>query len=174
MTKFNLDFNDTFENEKIKDGEYEVIITQAAEDAYDSGAEYAGLRLTIRNDIPQDHKNSIIFERIFKAKATGQYNKKMFSTIGKAVQLKEGASYSSYEELLNDFLNKPLCVRVATKKSDCGQYENTNVVFGGWKPTAFPNVQHQFKSKGNANTSGNSPFKNDGEPIDISDDDVPF
>lgn len=174
MTGFNLDFNDTFEGfEKVEDGTYEVIIESAVEDATQSGSEFTNFTMVIRNDLDQPHKNQKIWHRNWKAKATGKYNMIMFNTIGKAARLENGKTYSSFEELLDDFEGKPVQVFVQNETSEYNgkSYENLNVK--SWKPTAFPNIQHQFKGKGNAGNSS-SPFKNDGEPIDISEDDVPF
>src|SRR5699024_6590650 len=123
--------------------------------------------------LDQPHKNQKIWERIFKAKATGKYPMVMFNTIGKAAQLENGKSYSSMEELLNDFQGKPLQVFVKNeenKNPNTGKvYENTNVK--QWNPTKFPQVQHQFK--GNAENKGSNDGVFDGG-IDISDDDMPF
>lgn len=180
MTGFNLDFNDTFEGGKIENGTYEVLITLAGEDAFPSGAEYVDLRLTIRNDIQQPFQNMIVFERIFKAKATGKYNMTMFNTVGKAAQLPVGKTYSNLQGLLDDFINKPLKVTVENKKSDCGKYDNLNVVYGGWEITEFPNVQHVRKAKSNGGnnapqqTQQHDPFSTGGGPIEVSDDDLPF
>lgn len=176
MTGFNLDFNDTFEGGKIEDGTYEVLITLAGEDAFKSGAEYAEFRLTIRNDVQQNHHNMIIFEKVFKAKATGKYNMTMFNTIGKAAQLPKGKTYKSMDELLGDFLMKPLKVTVENKKSDCGKYDNLNVAYGGWEETSFPNVQHVRKVKTDdaPKVNNNDPFAGNGGPITVEDDDLPF
>ena len=85
---FQLDQNDVFEGfQKIEDGVYEVIIDHASEDATKTGAEFTNFQMTIRNDLDQPFKNQKIWERVFKAKATGKYNMIMFNTIGKAAQL---------------------------------------------------------------------------------------
>lgn len=178
MTGFTLDQTDVFEGGKIEDGTYEVLITLTGEDVTPSGAEFAEFRLTIRNDIKQPFQNMIIFEKVFKAKATGKYNMTMFNTIGKAAQLEKGKSYSSLDELLADFRMKALKVTVENKTSQCGKYENLNVAYGGWKATEFPNIQHQFKVKdndsgGNTPASGD-PFTTSGGPIEVNSDDLPF
>lgn len=176
MTGFNLDFNDTFEGfEEVKDGIYEVVIESVVEDANaNTGTEFTNFTMVIRNDLDQPHKNSKIWHRNWKAKATGKYNMIMFNTIGKAAQLENGKTYSSFEELLEDYERKPIQVLVKNETSEHNgkTYENLNVK--QWKPTAFPNVQHQFKDKGKSNSGSGGVFKNEGEPIDISDDDLPF
>src|SRR5699024_5691914 len=160
MTGFNLDFDNTFEGfEKIEDGTYEVIIDHATEDATPSGAEFTNFTMVIRNDLDQPHKNQKIWHRNWKTKATGKYNMIMFNTIGKAAKLENGKTYSSFEELLLDYEGKPVQVLVKNEQStgnDGTVYDNLNVK--QWNQSAFPNVQHQFKSKGNA--GGGSPFQN--------------
>lgn len=177
MTGFSLDFNNTFEGGSIADGTYEVVISLTGEDATKNGAEYADFRLTIRNDIQQNHKNMIIFEKIWKAKATGKYNMVMFNTIGKAAQLQAGKSYNSVQELLNDYVGKPLKVEVKNEDSEYNGKTYTNLNVKQWGNTAFPNVQHVYKKKDNDGggnmTQGNDPFSGDGQTV-INDDDLPF
>jgi len=169
MSGFSLDFNNTLQGD-IKDGVYEVVIDHITEDATPSGAEFANVQMTIRNDLDQPHKNQKIWERIFKAKATGKYNMLMFNTIGKAAGLQAGKVYNSFEELLEDFRGKPVQVLVKNETSEYNgnTYENLNVK--QWKPTSFPEVQHQWKQSNdqsnNSNSVNNTPT--------ISDDDMPF
>lgn len=174
MTGFSLDFNNTFEGGQIADGTYEVVISFTGEDATKNGAEYADFRLTIRNDIDQSHNNQIIFEKLWKAKATGKYNMLMFNTIGKAAQLKSGKTYNDMQELLADYVGKPLRVTVKNETSEYNgnTYENLNVK--RWEQTKFPNVQHVFKQKDDAPTGGGQTYHNPLPPLEVNDDDLPF
>src|SRR5690625_4732385 len=107
MAGFNLDFTDVFEGpSNIRDGWYEVVIGRCNEDATPSGAEYTEFDLIIRNDVDQPHKNQHIFHKVWKARADNKYNMKSFNTIGKACRLRNGKTYKSFEELLQDFVNK--------------------------------------------------------------------
>lgn len=177
MSGFKLDFNDVFEGyQKIEDGVYEVVIDHATEDATQSGAEFTNFQMTIRNDLDQPFKNQKIWHRVWKAKATGKYNMTMFNTIGKAAGLQAGKVYNSFDELLADFEGKPVQVYVENETSEWNgkTYENLNVK--QWKPTKFPNVQHQWKQSNNQqnNHNSNDPFKDNGQPINVSDDGLPF
>lgn len=175
MAGFSLDFNNTFEGyQKIENGVYEVVIDHASEDASRSGSEFTNFQMTIRNDLDQPFKNQKIWHRVWKAKATGTYNMTMFNTIGKAAGLQSGKVYNSFEELLSDYRGKPVQVYVENETSEYNgkTYENLNVK--QWKETKFPSVQHQFKqSNDNNNQTNNNPFDN-GVPVDINDDDLPF
>lgn len=162
---FQLDQNNVLEGfQKVEDGVYEVIIDHAREDATPSGAEFTNFQLTIRNDLDQPHKNQKLWERVFKAKATGKYNMMMFNTIGKAAQLENGKTYNSFDELLEDYEGKPVQVYVKNETSEYNgkTYENTNVK--QWKKTGFPEIQHQFKSNNKETNQGAT----------VKDEDLPF
>ncbi len=174
MAGFNLDFENTFEGfAKIDDGIYEVVIDSAVEDATQGGSEYTNFQMTIRNDLDQPAKGQKIWERIWKAKATGTYSMMMFNTIGKASGLQSGKTYNNFQELLDDYRGKPVQVFVKNETSEYNgkTYENLNVK--QWKQTAFPNVQHQYK-KNDGGQPNNNQAANNGGAIDISDDDLPF
>ena len=174
MAQFNLDFENVFEGfQKIDDGVYEVVIDHASEDATKTGAEFTNFQMTIRNDLDQPFKNQKIWERVFKAKATGTYNMMMFNTIGKAAGLQSGKTYNSFEELLEDFRGKPLQVFVQNETSEYNgkTYEHLNVK--QWNKTKFPQVQHQFKQSNDSNGNNNAGPFNGNQP-NINDSDLPF
>lgn len=173
-TGFSLDFENTFEGGGIADGTYEVVISKTGEDATQSGSEYADFRLTVRNDIDQKHKNQIIFEKLWKAKATGKYNMLMFNTIGKAAQLQKGKTYNNMDDLLADYVGKPVRVTVKNETSDYNgkTYENLNVK--KWEPSQFPSVQHVYKKKDDAPNGGGQTYQNPLPPLEVNDDDLPF
>lgn len=169
MTGFSLDFEKTFDGGDIQDGTYEVIITQAIENANKNGTEFVDMRLTIRNDIDQKHKNQIVFEKLWKANATGKYNMTMFNTIGKAAQLQKGKTYNSLEDLLKDFLNRPLRVTVKNETSEYNGKTYENLRVKRWEETKYPTVQHQFKAKENMTVS-----EMQSSGVNIDESDLPF
>lgn len=166
MTNFTLNMEDTFDG-GIQDGTYETVITKFEENATKSGTEYVDVQLTIRNDIDQKNKNSKIFHKIWKAKATGKYDMRFFNTIGAAAQLQQGKAYKSIEELFADFLGKVVRVSVKNETSEYNgkTYENLNVK--RWENTKFPELNHKFKTE-----DGSNPFAGGG--ANIEDDDLPF
>ncbi|PGS83965.1 hypothetical protein COC69_01235 [Bacillus cereus] len=166
---FSLDFNDVYGNGNIADGEYEVVISQCNENATPGGAEYIQLDVIIRNDVEQAYKNSHIFHKIWKAKATGKYNAKSLNTIGKACKLQENKFYPTFEELLQDFVRKTVRVTVKNEKSDYDGKTYPNVT--GWEVSKVAGpLQHQFKKKSDAQTF--SEMKQSG--VEIKDEDLPF
>lgn len=171
MTEFNLDFNDVFEgNGKIKDGFYEVFVNGVKEDATPGGAEYVEFDLIIRNDVMgNEHKNSHLFHKVWKAKATGKFNMKTFNTMGKAFKLQNGKTYQSFQELLGDFVNKVANVKVENETSEYQgkSYENTNCRY--FQESKFPQLAHTKKEKDEMNINEMA-----SSGLTISDDDLPF
>ena len=166
MSGFSLDFNEVYEGGGIKDGEYEVVVAGAKEDATPTGAEYMEFDLIIRNDVDQDHRNQHVFHKVWKSKATSKYNLKMINTIGKACQLENGKEYKSMQDLLDDFFHKTATVFVKNEESEYNGKTYNNLNVKRWGKTKFPNLQHQFKAEGN-----NAP---QAEKQDTKDLDLPF
>lgn len=169
MSGFKLDFEHTFDGE-IENGTYEVIITSTGEDATQSGAEFANFRLTIRNDIEQKHKNQNIFSRVFKKKADGTYPQVMFNTIGKAAQLQNGKTYNSLQELLDDYIGKPLKVTVKNETSEYNGKTYENLEVKRWMKTEFTNVQHVYKN----NNQPDQQQQQQPQQPQVGKDDLPF
>lgn len=170
MTGFSLDFNDTFEGTSVADGMYEVFVNKVKEDATPSGAEYTEFDLIIRNDVAANkHKNVHLFHKVWKSKDTGKYNMKTFNTMGKAMKLPNGKTYKSFNELLEDFVNKTALVKVLNEESEYnGQtYTNTNVKY--FNESKFPNLSHTAKDKAAMNIN-----EMDAAGITIQDSDLPF
>lgn len=169
MTGFNLDFSKKTQGGAIKDGSYEVVVNRASEEATPSGAEYIELDLIVRNDVDQEFKNKHIFAKVWKAKATGKYNEGTIMAIADALNLKDGATYNSFEELLADFVLKTAFVTIKTEESSDKKYKNTNVTY--WDKTNTKGVMnHEFKK-------GDEPIFGPSKPtqsIAVQDDDLPF
>ena len=139
--------------------------------------------LIIRNDVPQPNKNSHIFHKVWRTKATDEYNPKTFNVIGKAAQLPNKKTYNTMEELFADFEGRPVRVRVKNEKSqgnDGITYDNLNIKM--WEKTKIDGqVRHVRKEK--QQTDGltypppNQQAANNGfygSQITIRDEDLPF
>ena len=181
---FQLDHDNVFDA-AIPDGEYEVFINRAHEDVTPNGAEYISVDLIIRNDVSQPNRNNHIFHKIWKTKATGQYNPKSFNMIGKAAELPNKKSYNTMEELFADFEGRPVRVRVKNEKSqgsDGTIYDNLNIKM--WEKTKIDGpVRHIGKEKPQPQNDGltypppNQHAANNGfygSQITIRDEDLPF
>lgn len=165
---FKFDFEDTFEG-GLADGTYEVVIQSMAETATPRGAEHISVVLVVRNDVEQKGKNALIFHNIWKAKATGKYNKSMINVIGKYARMSQDKVYNSLQDVFDDLERKPMKVTVKNESSEYNgkTYENLNVK--RWDYTGLPHVQHEFKEK------NDNPFNmEDGPVVDITEEDLPF
>jgi Protein of unknown function (DUF669) len=170
---FQLNHDDTFEA-NVPDGEYEVVIKTVGENVTQNGAEYCQFDLVIRNDIEQPNKNNHIFHKVWRTKATGEYNPKSFNSIGKAANLPNGKSYTNLQELFDDFIGRAVRVRVKneTSQHNGNTYENLNVK--QWIPTRIQGaVRHVHKEQA-ARQAANDAFSMPPEQFTISDDDLPF
>ena len=157
---FTINHDDVMDFGMVEEGEYEVIVFKAFEDAAKSGTMFINLHLIIRNDIDQKHKNQYIFGSIWQSKETGQYHSGMINTVAKALGIENGKRFNTLQELLDDF--KLRTARVTVKHEEYNG--KTNVRVQRWEPSRFPNSQHQFKV--------------DDIPVDgfhpVSNDDIPF
>jgi len=161
---FKVDYSEAQEFGTVADGDYEVVVFNAHEDATKGGAEFINFDLIIRNDVNQQYKNSHLFHRVWKSKENGKYNKGMVMALAKAFGLPDGKDYRSFEDFLNDFATRVAKVRVKNEKSEYNgkEYENTNIKKFG--TSEYPSLQHRFKDAAESPTS----------TIDIQDDDLPF
>lgn len=165
MTAFKVDYSEAQEFGNVADGDYEVVVSRANEDATKGGAEFINFDLIIRNDVKQPSANSHIFHKIWKAKDTGKYNRGQVMNLAKAFELPDGKEYQSFDDFLSDFSLKMAKIRVKNETSEYNgkTYENLNVKkFGA---TQYPSLQHQFKD-GSANQ--NTPH------FEVDEDNLPF
>lgn len=159
---FTINHDEAMDMSLVEEGEYEVIVAKAFEDAARTGTMFINLHLQIRNDIDQKNKNRYIFASIWQSKETNQYHAGMINTVAKALRIPNGKRYNSLEELLNDFIGRT--ARVVVKHEEYNG--NTNARVKAWEPSRFDSCNHQFKSNnGQSNIPGFQP---------VSDDSIPF
>lgn len=165
---FEVNYDDVFEgNDLIPEGEYEVIVKKAEEkEVKDGSKKYISIQLSVRNDIDQRYKNKIIFESLWKAKATGKYNMRQFNTISKALKIQNGKKYESLDELLSDWDNKTVMVKI--KHEEYNGYTNARVAF--WSESKFKDCNHTWADKSDVQAITDMGFS----PLADADDDVPF
>lgn len=168
MTGFNLDFSKAAQTGGVKDGTYECLVNQATEKATPGGAEYFELDLIIRNDVEQPFKNAHIFAKNWKSKAENKYNEGMIMAIAQSLQLQDGKQYNGLDDLLADFILKPVLVTVKNEESEYNGKTYNNLNVRKWDKTNTKGVMnHQF------NKDSNQSFGTSTQ-IDINDDDLPF
>lgn len=179
--KANYKDNERSDFDALPTGTYEMLIQTASEKATPSGAESLQIRLLVRNDLDgvanlagtnAKYHNRIVFMDNWKRKATNQYDTKSFQYILDACQIPEGTSLDTVNDFIKAITGKAVKVYVK-KTTNTYQGETTDVNrVAPWNfdKTDYPKVQHKFKD----GDLGIDPFANDGEPIDIHDDDLPF
>jgi len=163
MAGFTLDFSQANDG-NIADGTYEAVINHVNEDAASTGSEFLNFDLIVRNDIDQPYKNSHIFHRIWRAKATGKYNQGMIMAIAKAASMQNGKHYNDFDDFMDDYAHQPVKVTIKNETSEYNgkTYENVNVK--RWQTTDFPQVAHQWK-KGKAPNQAPDNIKIDNEDL---------
>lgn len=131
-------------------GDYEVIITKAAERQTKSGATGLNLSLVIRNDVDQKYQNGYIFMQLWKRKepsaADLQVNGYGFGQVmalGKAAGLPDGKDYADLTEFLTDLVGKPVIAHLIHDEYNGTKREQVQYL----NPTKHPKVRHIMKKK---------------------------
>lgn len=160
---FTIDHEKAFEGGGlIAEGDYEVVVLKAFEDAAKSGTQFINLHLIIRNDIDQKHKNQFLFGSLWRNKESGQYHAGMINTVAKAFKIENGKKFNNLEELLKEFIGKTARVNVKHEEYN----GNTNARVKGWESSRFNGCNHVYKTSEQTNTIP--------EGFHPTDDDIPF
>lgn len=160
---FTIDHEKAFEGGGlIAEGDYEVVVLKAFEDAAKSGTQFINLHLIIRNDIDQKHKNQFLFGSLWRNKESGQYHAGMINTVAKAFKIENGKKFNNLEELLKEFIGKTARVNVKHEEYN----GNTNARVKGWEQSRFNGCNHVYKTSEQTNTIP--------EGFHLTDDDIPF
>lgn len=174
--------------EAVPEGNYEMIINNAKEDATKNGAETLQIDLLVRNDLDnvpdlaatnKKYHNRHVFVDNWKRKATNQYDMQGFQYILQAAKVPEGTPIHTVDDFIKLITGVPVQVFV---KQELNKYNGNETLVNRVAPwnfseTKFPEVQHTYKdgnSKPVTQANSTDPFANSSEPIEISDDDIPF
>lgn len=173
----------------LPEGNYEVVIQSATEKETKNGKQALALDLVVRNDlkaVPElastngKYANRHIFNDFWKRNINGvyAYDTSHFQYLLDAINVPEGTPIQTFEIFLGMLQGKPVNVFVTVEDNT---YNGTTTQINriapwGFGKSNFPNVMHTFNKKDEQSaTAGNgSPFTEDGRPIDISEDDLPF
>lgn len=171
MTFFSTNHSEasTGDFQPVDEGTYEVFISSVEKTTFSTGAEGLNLQFTIRGDLEQDFANRKLFDRLVcSEKAMFRWN-----NISKATNMPDGQTFNSAQEVIQAFgehLNgKPLRVTIKHRewegkiREEVKAYSESDYE-GGQASNAFDASQY----------ASQDPFAEDGKPIDISDDDLPF
>lgn len=165
--------NESNDFKPLDKGDYEMIIKKVEEKATKNGKENLQIDLQVRDDLDQAlpetngkfHKR-IVFNPFWKRDINGQYQYDMshFQYVLDAAGIPEGTKISSMEDFMNMLKNKPVLVYVDQQENEYnGKSETQNTVAPwGYKKTKYPL------------SNSADPFVDNSQPIDISNDNLPF
>lgn len=172
MTFFSTNHSEASDFTPVPQGWYEVFISSVEKKTFKTGSEGLALVYTIRGDIEQEAANRKLFDNLVASpKAMFRWN-----DISKATNMPDGQVFNSAEEVIQAFgqyLNgQALQVRVKHEDRDDG---TTQERVSAVKPSEYGAGQASNAFDPSQYASSNQdPFAEDGKPIDISDDDLPF
>lgn len=176
---FSTTYDESKEYELLPEGDYECMIISARENATPGGYVYFGVRLVIRNDVPQNHQNRNIYHSIWEKKPENQteddkkvggYSFKQLMNLAQNAGLPSGKSYETLNEMGEDLRGK--CVIACVEHHEWK--EKTSVRVKWFNKTKYPECKHTLKTS--ANSSQTPPAASaEGKMITIlSDGDLPF
>lgn len=137
---FTVDYSQASEG-RIKPGKYEVLLTGWDAKETKTGTKYIELDFVVRNDIQQAHKNSHVWHKVWAKRGTTDYAIWAIITVAKAMQIPDGTSYGSLQDMLNALKGKLCAVNIVHNKDGYPEVDS-------FEPTAFAQNNHQFKAIG--------------------------
>ncbi|MDO4720945.1 MAG: DUF669 domain-containing protein [Peptostreptococcaceae bacterium] len=158
MAVFKMDTNDTYQGGVKPKGYYEVEIDNAYEEASKTGGNsYVRIVLRVREDVEQAYKKALIFVNLYRSRETGEFNFRIFNSIGKACGMENGKEYNTLSELLDDFRGRSCKIKLGHNEYNERTYERVDE----WKSSDFPKERNLIKASG---------F----DEVSIEDEDIPF
>lgn len=160
---FKVDGSKATSFEILPDGEYEVFITGAAKAIAKSGTEGVGLILTVRDDVDQNGAGRKVRHTVWITDKT----EGMLQSFLVACQIPDGEEFDSIEDIAEGVKALPVLVRLGKSRNNPDFNEVKSFkksMIGG-----FYEGEEEALPAPKANTASL-----DNQPIDISDDDLPF
>jgi hypothetical protein len=141
-------------------GEYEVVISEVKKTtAKESGNEMLALQLTVRSNVDQLHKKRKIFDNlVVSEKAMFKFHNLAMALFG------EGSEFESLDAFKKAITNQ--YVRVLIK--------NENNTYKGETKLVDRVVNYMPSAAEGGSDAPTDPFADDGRPIDVNEDELPF
>lgn len=152
---FKVDYKNTG-MEPIKPGEYEVTPVKYDIQAAQSGNMRVIVNYEIRGDVDQPCQGQEIKFDNFTVTDNSMWR---FNQASKASGIPDGIEFERVEDWASTFMNRAVRVVVGERSYDGKTFPEVK----SFKESRYPKAKTQ-----------NDPFKDDGRPIDISEDDLPF
>ncbi|MFS0560103.1 DUF669 domain-containing protein [Terribacillus sp. 179-K 1B1 HS] len=166
---FKIDHNNVG-SEPIKPGEYEVVPVTYDKKWSTNGNERIIFNYEIRSDVDQPSQGQEIRFDNFTIVENAQWR---VNSASKAAMIPDGTPFNSAEEWAQAMIGRPLRVVVGEREHNGKKYPEVKA-FKQPQASGLPSFSNNNNQQQNNNQSNQDPFKNNGGPIDISDDDLPF
>lgn len=181
MSLFTTNYENLESNDygAIDQGEYEMVISNAGENATPNGAETFQIDLIVRNDLQKvnglentngKYANRHVFNDNWKRKATQQYDLDNLQNVLAAVEVPEGTEINSMEDFANHIIGKPVRVYVKKQWSEYRGEDENQVAPWNYSKSQFPAVQHTFKD----GSKPENPQQTEDRIDDQIENDLPF
>lgn len=148
----------------LPEADYECVISEIKQDVSKGektkGALMLKITYTIREDVEQEGKKRKIFDQLIDHESTSFKFDQLYAALG----FEDGREFNSVEEVIDAIAYG--CVIVHTKNEV--YQEKTSAKVHYLKPSEVE------KANKPANGGNYDPFADNGQPIDISADDLPF
>lgn len=180
---FSTTYDESKEYELLPEGDYECMIISAGENATPGGYVYFGVRLVIRNDVPQKHQNRNIYHSIWEKKPENQteddkkvggYSFKQIMNLAQAAGIPNGKAYETLNDLGADLKNR--CVVASIGHSEWNGKVSAKVKW--FNSTKHPDCKHEVKKVTNPTVqtyaAGNDQGTDQGTYVIPNDEDLPF
>ncbi|ALB15146.1 TPA: DUF669 domain-containing protein [Streptococcus agalactiae] len=160
MAGFTTDFSEVKEHAEFKEQPYEMIVFDAYEAVNErNNKKRVVIDYVVRNDIKQEMQNFHLWDEQYPNSQTGKYHIGILMGKAKALGIKEGQHYDSFEAFLNDFKGRTAKVTVKLDEYNGNKYPKVRYA----NQSEVPNSQHVWKEKTTGFTQA-----------EIKDDDLPF
>ncbi|HEN0601761.1 TPA: DUF669 domain-containing protein [Streptococcus agalactiae] len=160
MAGFTTDFSEVKEHAEFKEQPYEMIVFDAYEAVNErNNKKRVVIDYVVRNDIKQEMQNFHLWDEQYPNSQTGKYHIGILMGKAKALGIKEGQHYDSFEAFLNDFKGRTAKVTVKLDEYNGNKYPKVHYA----NQSEVPNSQHVWKEKTTGFTQA-----------EIKDDDLPF
>jgi hypothetical protein len=173
MSLFTTDYshNEDTNFKPLPEGDYEVIIEKAGQDATKGGTEYLSVNYRVRKDLDKampetngKYHNRIIFGSFWKRKDTGKYNDTDVNRLMSAAGVPSGTQIKDWDDFSDKLVGKPVRIHVTIDSSEYNGKTTERNQVASWNisQTEYPLQQAD-------------PFADaKGNDTELSDEDVPF
>ena len=142
MLEFTGQANNNFD--LVTKGDYEVVINMEWKRTK-TGDNYINCAFKIRKDVDQPYGGRIVFDPIYKTKATGEFSPSKINGILSTIPNAK-LTFENYDELIQYCNGMPMRITVESEAidSDDPNSKMKNIVkFGSYMPTRFPLGENQ-------------------------------